>query len=85
VERAAPADIADIADIAVSPSGFGLHFRKLDAYLYLRALLQGAFGSKAWMAAQPGAAGGRARSRAKIVAARRNGKRGGGPRKAAAR
>jgi len=82
LQDAAP---ADLSDIAVSPSGFGIHFPKLDAHLYLPALLKGVFGSKAWMAAQLGAAGGRSRSRAKAAAARANGKRGGRPQKAAAR
>jgi hypothetical protein len=36
-------------------------------------------GTKNWMAAQLGAAGGRARSKAKTDAARENGKRGGRP------
>lgn len=76
---------ADLANIELSPSGFGIHFPKLDAHLYLPALLQGIFGSKAWMAAQLGAAGGRARSAAKVAAARANGKRGGRPRKVAAK
>jgi hypothetical protein len=82
LENAVP---ADLTDIELSPSGFGIHFPKLDAHLYLPALLQGLFGSKAWMAAQLGAAGGRARSSAKATAARANGKRGGRPRKVAAR
>ena len=82
LEKAGP---ADLSEIELSPSGFGIHFPKLDAHLYLPALLQGVFGSKAWMAAQLGAAGGRARSLAKTAAARANGKRGGRPRKVAAR
>jgi hypothetical protein len=82
LEKAGP---ADLSEIELSPSGFGIHFPKLDAHLYLPALLQGVFGSKAWMAAQLGAAGGRARSFAKTAAARANGKRGGRPRKVAAR
>jgi Protein of unknown function (DUF2442) len=82
LEHAVP---ADLTDIELSPSGFGIHFPKLDAHLYLPALLQGVFGSKAWMAAQLGAAGGRVRSAAKSAAARANGKRGGRPRKVAAR
>jgi hypothetical protein len=82
LQDAAP---ADLADIEVSPSGFGIHFPKLDAQLYLPALLKGVFGSKKWMAAQLGAAGGRSRSRAKAAAARANGKRGGRPQKRAAR
>ena len=75
----------DLTDIEISPSGFGIHFPKLDAHLYLPALLRGVFGSKSWMASQLGAAGGAARSAAKAAAARANGKRGGRPRKAATR
>ena len=82
LEKAKP---ADLTDIEISPSGFGIHFPKLDAHLYLSALMQGVFGSRSWMAAQLGAAGGRARSAAKTAAARANGKRGGRPRKVAAR
>jgi hypothetical protein len=77
---------ADLADIEITPSGYGLHFRKLDADLWLPALLEGAFGSRAWMAAQLGKLGGQARSTAKAAAARENGKRGGRPaRKTAAK
>ena len=75
----------DLTDIEISPSGFGIHFPKLDAHLYLPALLRGVFGSKSWIASQLGAAGGAARSAAKTAAARTNGKRGGRPRKTAAR
>lgn len=82
LQDAAP---ADLTEIEVSPSGFGIHFPKLDAQLYLPALLKGVFGSKRWMAAQLGAAGGRSRSRAKTAAARANGKRGGRPQKTEAR
>jgi Protein of unknown function (DUF2442) len=76
---------ADLRDIEISPSGFGIHFPKLDAHLYLPAMLQGVFGSKSWMAAQLGATGGSSRSSAKAAAARANGKRGGRPRKVASR
>ena len=79
------AEASDLSAIELSPSGFGIHFPKLDAHLYLPALLQGIFGSTAWMAAQLGAEGGKSRSRAKTVAARANGKRGGRPRKTVAR
>jgi hypothetical protein len=75
----------DLTDIEISPSGFGIHFPKLDAHLYLPAFWREVFGSKSWMASQLGAAGGAARSAAKASAARANGKRGGRPRKAAAR
>lgn len=75
------ASAAELSEIEISPSGLGLHWPKLDADLYVPALLQGVFGSKKWMAQRMGAAGGRARSRAKSAAARENGKRGGRPKK----
>jgi hypothetical protein len=75
---------ADLAKIEISPSGFGLHFPKLDADIYLPALLEGFLGAKSWMAARLGERGGQARTRAKAAAARANGKLGGRPRKTAA-
>jgi hypothetical protein len=41
---------ADLDEIEISPSGLGIHFPRLDADLYLPALLQGLLGSRAWMA-----------------------------------
>ncbi len=82
-EGLADASPDDLADIEVSPAGLGLHWPQLDADVYVPALLQGVFGSKRWMAAQLGAAGGKARSGAKATAARENGRKGGRPRKAA--
>nr|WP_298095179.1 DUF2442 domain-containing protein [uncultured Shinella sp.] len=82
-EGLADANPLDLAEIEISPSGLGLHWPALDADMYVPALLQGVFGSKKWMAAQLGAAGGRARSRAKTAAARENGRKGGRPRKVA--
>jgi hypothetical protein len=67
----------DLADAQISPSGLGLHFPKLDADLYLPALLEGFLGSRRWRAAQNGRAGGKATSEAKSVAARANGLRSG--------
>ena len=61
--------------------GFGLHFPKLDADIYLPALLEGILGSRNWVAAHLGALGGRAKSRAKAAASRRNGRLGGRPKK----
>jgi hypothetical protein len=81
-EGLAEASPADLAEIEISPAGLGLHWPKLDADLYVSALLHGVFGSKRWMATQLGAAGGKVRSRAKAAAARENGRRGGRPRKA---
>src|SRR3546814_5189296 len=62
-EGLADASPADLAEIEISPAGLGLHWPKLDADVYVPALLQGVFGSRRWMAAQLGATGGRARSR----------------------
>jgi len=67
--------------IEISPSGYGLHFPKLDADLYLPSILEGVFGSERWMASRMGMRGGRSRSAAKTMAARENGKKGGRPRR----
>ena len=82
LERARP---ADLAEIEISPTGLGLHWPRLDADLYLPALLEGVFGSEAWAASRMGRAGGRVRSAAKAAAVRANGKRRGRPAKRAAR
>lgn len=80
LEHAKP---SQLEEIEISPSGFGLHFPKLDADLYVPALLEGFLGSRKWMAARLGQAGGHSRSRAKKLASRANGRLGGRPRKAA--
>jgi hypothetical protein len=67
--------------IEISPSGLGIHFPKLDADIYLPALLEGFLGSKHWIAAEHGKIGGSVSSAAKAAAARRNGRLGGRPRK----
>jgi hypothetical protein len=74
---------ADLAEIEVSPTGLGLHWPRLDADLYLPALMEGVFGSRRWMAQIMGKAGGRSRSATKRAAARENGQLGGRPRKSA--
>ena len=70
-----------LAEIEISPSGFGIHFPNLDADLYLPALLEGFLGSRQWMASRIGARGGRSTTPAKTAAAQRNGRNGGRPRK----
>jgi Protein of unknown function (DUF2442) len=80
LEDASP---AQLEAIEISPSGFGIHFPKLDADIYLPALLEGFLGSKQWMASRLGAEGGRQKSAAKASAAKKNGRLGGRPRKAA--
>jgi hypothetical protein len=82
VEGLAGAAAADLRVIEVSGMGLGVHFPRLDVDLYVPALLEGVLGSRRWMAARLGAAGGQARSIAKAAAARENGRRGGRPRKA---
>lgn len=83
-EGLADAKPADLSTIEITPTGLGLHWPRLDADLYLPALLKGAFGSPRWMAGLLGKTGGLARTEAKAMAARRNGRKGGRPRKVAA-
>ena len=75
------AKASQLESVEISPSGFGLHFPKLDADLYVPGLLEGFLGSKKWMAARLGQLGGASRSPSKKAAARANGKLGGRPRK----
>jgi len=73
------ATASQLQEIEITPSGFGIHFPKLDTDLYLPALLQGFLGSRNWMASRLGQAGGKSRSAAKRAASRANGKLGGRP------
>ena len=74
-----------LEEIEISPSGFGIHFPKLDADLYMPGLLEGFLGSKRWMASRLGQVGGKSRSAAKRSASKTNGRLGGRPKKAARR
>jgi uncharacterized protein DUF2442 len=74
-----------LEEIEISPSGFGIHFPKLDADIYLPGLLEGFLGSKKWMASRLGQVGGKSRSAAKRSASKANGRLGGRPKKAARR
>jgi hypothetical protein len=78
LEHAKP---SELSKIETSSSGLGIHFPLLDADIYLPALLEGFLGSRRWMAAQMGKAGGKVSTKAKAAASRRNGKLGGRPRK----
>ncbi len=82
VEGLAGASVDDLRVVEVNGMGLGIHFPRLDADLYVPALLEGVLGSRRWMAARLGAAGGQARTVAKATAARENGRRGGRPSKA---
>jgi hypothetical protein len=75
------ASAQDLKVIEVEEFGLGIHFPRLDADLYVPALIEGMLGSKSWMAGRLGAAGGRKRSPRKAAASRENGRRGGRPRK----
>jgi hypothetical protein len=74
-----------LEEIEISPSGFGIHFPRLDTDLYVPGLLEGFLGSKRWMASRLGQLGGKSRSTAKKAASRANGRLGGRPKKAAGR
>jgi hypothetical protein len=86
-----PDDVQDLQNakpshldkIEITPSGFGIHFPRLDADLYVPGLLEGLLGSRKWMASRLGQAGGQSVSTAKRSASRANGKLGGRPRKVA--
>ena len=78
------ASSAELKEIEISPSGLGIYFPKLNVDLYVPALLEGSLGSRKWMAARLGAAGGSSTSSAKRRASRANGKLGGRPRRSAA-
>ena len=79
------AEPSQLDAMEISPSGFGIHFPKLDADLYIPSLLEGFLGSKKWMAARLGQAGGQSRTKAKRAASRANGRLGGRPKKKVAR
>jgi Protein of unknown function (DUF2442) len=79
-EGLAGAKALELRTIEVSASGLGLHWPKLDADLYVPALVKGILGTKQWMT-QIGALGGSAATVAKAAASRANGKLGGRPRK----
>ena len=85
IEGLRQASAEELGAVEVQALGLGIHFPKLDADLYVPALLEGLLGSRAWMAARLGAQGGKASSSAKISAARANGRLGGRPKKAKAR
>ena len=79
LHNAAPADLRQIEIFGL---GSALVFPALDVVVSVHGLIDGVFGSKAWMR-DIGRAGGSAKSEAKSAAARENGKKGGRPRKAA--
>jgi hypothetical protein len=72
-----------LAGVEVDGVGFNLHWPALEVDLYVPALVAGIFGTRAWMARELARVAGLTKSPAKADAARRNGAKGGRPRKAA--
>lgn len=73
-----------LRNVEVSPNGLGIHFDDADAHLSIPGILSGIMGTRNWMAAHIGRAGGTAKSAAKSAAVKANGAKGGRPRKQAA-
>ncbi len=69
----------DLAAVELLGAGYGLHWEVLDVDLSIPGLLAGLFGTEAYMARRAG----QATSPAKAAAARKNGLKGGRPRKQA--
>lgn len=69
-----------LADVWIPPSGKSIHWDSLDVDFGIPELVRGIFGSKSWMA-ELGRKGGQATSKAKSEVARKNGKKGGRPKK----
>jgi len=77
LESASP---EQLADVWLPPSGSSVHWESLDVDFGIPELVAGIFGTKSWMA-ELGRKGGEATSSAKSAAARKNGKKGGRPKK----
>ena len=69
----------ELAHVEILGAGYGLRWEGLDTDLSVPGLLAGLFGTKAYMARRAG----QTSSPAKAAAARRNGSKGGRPRKSA--
>lgn len=81
------ASAEELAGVEVLAGGRALRWDALDVDLGVAPLVAGIFGTRAWMRqlrSEMGRAGGSARTGAKAVAARENGRKGGRPRKSAA-
>ncbi len=74
------ATAADVAQIAILGSGSTLFWERIDVAHGLGSLLRGVFGNRRWMS-EIGKRGGSVRSAAKTRAVRKNGRKGGRPRK----
>jgi len=79
IEGLEGADDDDLAAVALLPQGHGLHWEGPDVDISVPGLVNGIFGTQAYMARVAG----RSTSAAKAAASRANGAKGGRPRKAA--
>lgn len=82
IQGLAEAPRADRHRVEVSGIGHGLYWPTLDLDLSVPELLSGVFGTRAWMDRVRASRAGRTSSAAKAEASRRNGAKGGRPRKA---
>ena len=73
------ADVAVVSAVELVPGGEALHWEELDVDISVPGLLNGIFGTHAWMR-RLGRRGGLSTSPRKADAARRNGRKGGRPR-----
>jgi hypothetical protein len=69
----------ELAKVELLGAGYGLHWEKLDVDISVSGLMAGLFGTKSYMARRAG----RSKSAAKTEAARKNGAKGGRPKKIA--
>jgi hypothetical protein len=77
VEGLCDGTLEQLAEVQVSPTGFGLHWPSLDEDYSVPGLMNGIFGTARWMAKRAGSA----TSLKKAASSRENGKKGGRPRK----
>ena len=68
----------EIAQVKLTPAGWGLTWEKADIDLGVNEIVNGIFGTQAWMK-EIAAKGGRSKSAKKQAASRENGKKGGRP------
>jgi hypothetical protein len=80
LEKASP---RDVAKVELEGYGSALHWEALDVDHYIPGLISGILGTREWMS-ELGKIGGTSRSDAKKAAARKNGSKGGRPRKPSA-
>ena len=74
VQGLGSATAAQLRQVEILPGNFAIDFPLLDVQFDLGALMQGRFGSKAWMAAHLGAAGGSVRAGASARATKEAGR-----------